>query len=269
MVEEVASDPPDLLIVEGTRLGRKPGPVVTEACVAETAFDIVSASAGRLVVADFGARHIERLSSFLAIAESTGRLLVLTAKDVLLLEALWAAGEYMVDPKSTNLRVFDEPRAVMQGWETGIRERHGTRMVSARSISLQPEAYILAFSFFDLAELTDIKVPDGVYIYSSSEDYSEDQRLDLFRLSNWLDEFGFDLHGFHWEGDSRGRAVFDEPLNASGHLSEADLQWLLEEIRPRAISPVHTQHHSWFYDVGAKIGARVVTPDVTGEVFFA
>jgi ribonuclease J len=266
MVEAVALNPPDILIVEGTRLGRKPGPVVTESCVAETAYDIVVASQGRLVIADFGARHVERLSAFLSIAKSCGRRLVLTTKDILLLEALWAAGEKLVDPNDNHLLVYDEPRAVNQGWEQAVCERHAKKLASAKVIRAHPESCIVAFSFFDLGELIDIGVSDGVYIYSSSEAYTEDQRLDLHRLSNWIREFRFDLHGFRWEGGPTGRAVFDAPLNASGHLSEADLTWLLETIRAKAILPVHTEHPKWFEEVGARIGSRVLTPAAGGEV---
>jgi ribonuclease J len=269
MVEAAAASPPDILIVEGTRLGRQPGPVVTENCVAETAYEIVVASKGRLVVADFGARHVERLSAFLSIAKSCGRRLVLTAKDMLLLEALWAAGEKLVDPDDKHLLIYDEPRAVSQGWGQGVCERHVKKLASAKVIRSHPESCIIAFSFFDLGELVDIGLSDGVYIYSSSEAYTEDQRLDLYRLSNWIQEFGFELHGFHWEGGSTGRAAFGAALNASGHLSEIDLIWLLETIRPKAILPVHTEHPQWFEEVGFRIGSRVLRPEPGGEVYLA
>jgi ribonuclease J len=212
---------------------------------------------------------VERLSTFLSIAKSFSRKLVITAKDVLLLEALWWAGETLVNPNDADILIYDEPRAVVQGWEQAVCERHSKKLASARVVQMHPEACILAFSFFDLAELTDIGVSDGVYIYSSSEAYTEDGRLDLYRLSNWIHEFGLELHGFHWEGGPAGRAVFDAPLNASGHLSEDDLRWLLEMIRPKMILPVHTEHPEWFGDVGTRIGSRVLRPEAGGEVLTA
>jgi ribonuclease J len=266
MIERAALNPPDLLVVEGTRLGRRPGPQVTENDVATSVFDIVSANPGRLVIADFGARHVERLATFLSVAKACSRRLVVTAKDMLLLEGLWAAGEFLVNPADKDILVFDEPRAVAQGWEQSVLSRHVKKLASAKAIRAHPESTILAFGFFDLVELVDIALSDGVYIYSSSECYSEDQRLDLHRLSNWTHEFGLHLRGFRWEGGQNGRAIFDEPLNSSGHLSERDLVMLLETIRPRAVLPVHTERAGWFLEIGQLIGSDVVLPEADGEV---
>jgi len=49
--------------------------------------EVVAKTEG-LVIADFGARNVERLLSFLQVASETQRYLVLTPKDFLMLEYL-------------------------------------------------------------------------------------------------------------------------------------------------------------------------------------
>lgn len=102
-----------VLICEGTHPEvQRP---VTEEEVAANCFDVVKKADG-LVVADFGPRNVERLLSFLEIAREAGRCLVLTTKDVYLLQALRAAGEPGVPDPFTDERVmlYVRPKAVRQ-----------------------------------------------------------------------------------------------------------------------------------------------------------
>jgi ribonuclease J len=89
----------------------------------------------------------------------------------------------------------------------------------------------------------------ATYIYSSTEAYGEDQRMDMCRLWNWTQHCVMAVHGFRWVGDDeRGNVEFPGTLHASGHISVEDLLWLLKEIKPRYILPIHTQHREWFVE---------------------
>ncbi|WP_201786542.1 hypothetical protein [Neomoorella mulderi] len=72
---------------------------------------------------------MERLLSFLEIAEETDRQLVLTPKDIYLLEALRAAGEPGVpDPYADErIMLYVRPKAVRQKWEEALLERFKAR----------------------------------------------------------------------------------------------------------------------------------------------
>ena len=114
-----------ILICEGTHPGvERP---VTEEEVGANCFDVVKRGSG-LVVADFGPRNVERLLSFLEIAGETDRLLVLTPKDVYLLEALRAAGEPGVpDPYADGrITLYVRPKAVRQKWEDALLAGSGS-----------------------------------------------------------------------------------------------------------------------------------------------
>ncbi|MCS6936026.1 MAG: MBL fold metallo-hydrolase RNA specificity domain-containing protein [Candidatus Bipolaricaulota bacterium] len=267
-VEAVARERPYLLIVEGTRLGREPGEPITEEQVYENALQIVQRSRGKLVIADFGPRHIERLETFLNIAQETQRRLLVFTKDAYLLEALaYADSAFEKVLRHPALGIFDELRLDPRGWEEGLRGRYNNLLVTAEEVRADPASYVLAFSFYDMNDLLDIHPQEGVYIYSSSEAYGEDARVDLWRLWNWLKFYQMAVHGFCWVGsDERGGPEFSGGLHASGHISAEDLLWLIKEIKPRYLLPVHTEHREWFVQALAGEPIRVVlTPE--GEWF--
>jgi len=245
-VEEIAQQKPYLLIIEGTRLGRKKEQDLSEEEVYERCHEIVEKSKGRLVIADFAGRHFERLDSFLRIAEETRRKLVVPIKDGFMLQVLHAANPRYDAICKSNLVFYDKVRAKTDGWETHFREKQQAHLVESGEIQRNPEDYILAFSFWDMNEMSDIKPYGGVYIYSSSEAFSEDQKIDFWRLHNWIEFFGMELRGFRWDPEKREPSFSDDPLSASGHIKEEDLLWMIKEIQPRNLLPVHTEKPEWF-----------------------
>lgn len=234
---------PALLICEGTRVDEAPG--ANEQAVFEHALQHVSHAAGRLVIADFGARNIERLLTFLDIARESGRLLVLSAADAFLLRQLHAAGAAVPEPTADpHLMVLSEPKASLERWEKeyvrpwceGARKLYGAEQLR----QFQGDC-ILCWSFFDLNDLVDFApCQGGAYIYSNTQAYTEQMQLDLGRLRNWLRHFGLALHG-----DPEAAAPA-EPLHASGHISGPELLALIRQIAPRAVMPIHTERPEFF-----------------------
>lgn len=251
-----------VLIVEGTRIAGDEGcaPMTTEADVLENCRRAVGGAKG-LVVADFSARNFERLDVFREVAGRSDRELVITAKDAYQLLAM-----QLVDGRDRmkGLRVYDEivdHRA--RKWEVeAVMAQAAPQYIGREEISRHPEQYILAFSFFDMNHLLDIKPKGGLYIYSSCEPFNEEMEIDLKRLSEWLEFFGIRRCGFSIgrgrNGDLELRA--DGGYHASGHASPEDLERLIDRIDPDLIVPVHTEHAEWFSERFKK----VLVP-VTGE----
>lgn len=263
-IRAIADQKPYLLIVEGTRLGREGDKNVTEDQVRDQALQLAQRGTGRLLIADFGTHHIERLQTFLEIARATSRQLLLFTKDGYLLESVAKAepdfGKLLED---SSLAFFDELRLTPKGWEKDFRQRYQRRLVSAEEVQKKPEGYLLAFSFYDMTDLLDIRPQDGVYLYSSSEAYTEDQRVDLWRLWNWLRFYRMKVHGFRWEGeDERGQVVLSENLHASGHVSPAELRRFICEVQPRYLLPVHTHCREWFVE---KLKGEPIQVVLTGD----
>jgi ribonuclease J len=234
-----------VLITEGTRVGREADEEVTEDNVLRNCLAAAEEEKG-LVVADFSARNFDRLDTFSEIARRTGRNLVVTAKDAYMLHALGCVdGRCLMDTALINVYGELKNRKRIK-WETEVVEtRWGDRYVNPLSIRKAPEKYLLCFSFFDLKHLLDIMPQGGSYIYSSSEAHSEEQEYDFVRLDQWLRFFSLTPSGFKMEGDPP-KPQFVKGFHASGHLSQADLVKVIEEIDPDKIVPIHTQHPEWF-----------------------
>lgn len=251
---------PDTLMIEGTNVGGSKGNDTienrraSEEDVYQNCLKAMQEAEGRLVVADFGPRNIERLQIFLGIAHETQRRLVVTAKDAFLLQAMRLADpnvpDILADP---SILIFDEVKASMGLWEKDfIRESYASHYIGSPAIRKDQSAYILAFSFFDIKHLLDVMPEGGVYIYSTCEAFSEEMELDVWRLGNWLEYLGIEPVGFKIEskGGEPGEAEinFIPGYHASGHVSENELFELIREVKPKTVIPVHTEHPEVFAD---------------------
>ncbi len=228
-----------VLIIEGTRVGREE-PNVSERDVYENAKAIVEEAKG-LVVANFSPKNFERLEIFKKIANETGRELVITLKTAYFLHAL-----KLVDgvDRLKDLRIYENFKATTQKWEQVIVSKHyDDRYVSPFEIRKNQENHVLCFTFYDLPHLLDIMPNGGTYIYSSSEAFGEEQVFSFFRLWNWLQHFGFEVHGFKVVD---GELVFERGLHASGHLSKEEIVEVVEKVDPDVVIPVHTENPQWF-----------------------
>ena len=233
---ELGALKPVLLIVEGTSLSDREA--TQEPQVHEAAEEAVRRESG-LVVADFSPRNIERLRTFRDIALATGRRLVVTAKDAYLLEQMHEIDPHIPRPDGSPLGILRTPRASHQSWEDRVLDAFAEDMVDSATIRGAPGGHILCLSYWDITNLIDIEPGAGTYIYSASEAYNEEQRVDQERLTNWLDHFGLRAVG-GLPGAEKG------PFHASGHIDGRGMEWVIETIDPERILPVHSQKLEWF-----------------------
>lgn len=239
-IEEMNKLQPQILLCEGTRATAqdKTQAKITEEEVYENALKAVKNAEG-LVIADFGPRNVERLLIFLRIAQETQRMLVILAKDAYLLKAMHLASKEVPNiEESSNILIYKELKSRLNLCEEAIHEQHQSNLVNASQIHKKPEDYILCFSFWDMNKLIDIAPNGGIYIYSSSEAYNEEQRVDLWRLRNWIEHFGMELVGDPEKGG--------ENLHASGHASGPELLEIVRRIKPKIVIPIHTENPNYF-----------------------
>ncbi len=263
-VEGLAKLKPRALIVEGTNIKEKKG--AGEDAVSSNCLREVKDASGELVIADFSPRNIDRLLTFLAIARETDRKLIITAKDAFLLHAMRLVDkgipDVLADP---HLYIFEEIKASRNLWERDfIGVLYGDKYVKASEIKKNQESFILAFSFWDLKHLLDIMPRGGIYIYSTSEAFTEEQEIDIQRLKNWLDFFGIRPVGFEV---SSGEIKFLPGYHASGHISGEELIQVLREIRPECVIPVHTEHPELFAEYLGK-EMKVILPKESTPIRF-
>ncbi|MFX1519815.1 MAG: MBL fold metallo-hydrolase [Promethearchaeota archaeon] len=234
-----------VLITEGTRsIAKGDYANVSEPVVSQTCLETVEFAKG-LVISDFSAKNFERLETFAEIAKETSRELIVTPKDAYMLHALECAdGECRLK----DLKIYKELKRGCQKWEElVISEIWGENYIDPAEISKNPENYILSFSFYDLKHLLDMNIEDGCYIYSSSEAISEEHSFDFVRLYRWLEVLGLRVYGLKIDEEGGEKVPhFVKGFHASGHASIEHLRWMIEQIDPEIIIPVHTLSKAWF-----------------------
>lgn len=250
-LDAARSPRPYVMIVEGTRVcrasddasGEKPP---TEEGVLENARQLVSGMGGKLVIADFGPRNIERLETFLTVAKENHRKMVITTKDAYLLHAMHSA-DHKVPVPGKDMLIYDCPKGGGSKFEGYVLDKvYPGDEVKGKDIGGSPGDYLLSFSFFDLKHLVDIKPKEGYYLYSSCEAFSEEQEIDFIRMGAWLSKYHLDPRGLSFGKDERGRPKPEFPkgpdsIHASGHASKEDLVKIVETIDPEVVIPVHTE----------------------------
>ncbi len=248
-VEALAELKPAALLCEGTRLPG--GGHSTEDEVEGRCLQAVRQAAGALVVADFSPRNAERLMAFARIAGSTGRQLLLQPKDAYLLRAI-----HLADPRAPDalglphVGVYDDPKATEQKWEHMVRDRYRESIAGPREVTAHPGDFLLAFSLTDVADMLDLQLllgsrPGGIYLFSNSQAYDEEQMVDLVRLWNWTQHLGLKLIGLEPAAKgARGEVTQVTPVSgfhASGHAGQGELVQLVRDVRPKVLIPIHTE----------------------------
>ncbi|WP_347240207.1 MBL fold metallo-hydrolase [Thermus sp.] len=238
-----------LLVVEGTRLGEV-RPARTEEEVREALHAEVARWEGSPVAVDFAPRNLERLLSCLEVARDVGRALVVTAKDAYLLFGL---AEAEPDPWEGVLRevlVLKEEKNRTEAWENALWEEAPVREVSLKEVAQDPGAYLLAFGFYEVNRLLDLRLLEaalgrkarrGAYIFSNSYWADQEQILDLEVLLAWLRRLDFHLLPEGLACLPQDPAGVKNPFHTSGHAPEPDLLEVVRRLRPRYLLPVHTE----------------------------
>ena len=259
---EAAKLKPIVLLCEGTNIDEE-GDAITEEEVFQNAFQKVKEAAGKLVIADFGPRNLERLLTFREIAANQGRRLAILPKDAYLLQSLHLVMPEIPDPITDNtLVVYEEVKKTLN-WESDLLARYGkqNRTVSPEDIRRDGGGYILCLSFWGINELIDIQPSgSGMYIYSSSEAFNEEQRIDIERLGRWIKHFGLLPVGIPNAKTGKVTEV-ERGLHSSGHATAPELLEIITTIDPRIVIPIHTEHPELFID---KVGhqRQVIIPEL-------
>lgn len=257
-IDELKEIPIKVLLCEGTHPSvEKPH---TEEDVKENVLKIVRKSKN-YIFADFGPRNIDRLLTFLEVGKETGRKLVLTMKDIYLLENLSYLG--FPDPKKDDFITFyAKPKGSYDSWEENLLSRYENisgKAISSQDIKRHPEDYILCISYYDFHILLDILPEGGTYIFSSSEAFNEEMKIDQQKIENWLKYFHIEIRGNLVEKRE------ESPFHASGHIHKDGLYELITKSHPEILIPIHTEKREFFREFNNF--CKVIYPE-KGETIF-
>ena len=235
-VEAAAKAEPDIMLCEGTRIDETEND--SEESIREKAVSTIQEAKG-LVIADFAFRDLTRLTTFYGIAKETNRKLVISKRDAYLIEALSKAPDipfHLPSPQDPNVLIYIDRKSTgtysdrdYDKWERPYL--NASNAIRAEQVHEEQEHLLIHLTFFDINELVDIDpAPNTAYIHSASEPHNEEQVIDQQRLDNWLDYFRVKKYHYH----------------ASGHASGTDIRRLVEQVKPKTLIPIHTEHADLF-----------------------
>ncbi|MEM2082295.1 MAG: MBL fold metallo-hydrolase [Candidatus Bathyarchaeia archaeon] len=223
-MERASALDPEAMITEGTNA--LDGEVMGELDVREKLNRIVLGSKG-LVLADFSMADLDRLNTFLEVAEGSGRRMAIPMRQAHLLRALRSdRGLRPPDPEADDrILVYKRSKRSYYEWEEALLDR--CRTIGAEDVKRSQDKLILACPFQDLREIIRIGPgPGSCYILSTSEPFNEEMELEREKLVNWLDHFGVPMYRVH----------------CSGHAMPNEIRRSVEEVGPRRVYPIHTEH---------------------------
>jgi len=263
-MDEAAALKPRALILEGTNVRRVSN--VAEHEVHENALRAIADSHG-LVIADFPARDVDRLLTFLQIARDTGRKLAILPKDAYLLKTMRLLEQTVPDiAHNGNIVIYQDTIASKSPnlWMRNLFQEYNNKIVLASDVRTSQDQFILCFSFFDLNELPSIRPnPGSLYLFSSSEPHDEEQEIDFRRLHNWLKVFELTPFGLPVERDGEWQIPDEERgLHASGHACGTDLINVARAVKPEILIPVHSEYPNFYIENFLASGTTVFLPNV-------
>jgi ribonuclease J len=248
-VQKAAEESPEAVICEGTNIMQ--ARVSSERDV-EVELDSVVASTPKIVLASFGHNDIDRLRSFYNVAQKNDRYLVISLKQAYLLRELQKDQRLEVpDVTGDRFIILDEEKRKNR-WEREEIQKYSNTKTIAEIGKIQ-DKIIYIMSQFDLNDLVEIRPEAGsVYIYSSSEPFTEEGEIDFERLKNWLACYGLPLYQIH----------------ASGHVMPHQLAEVIRRVKPKKLVPVHTEYPETFKKYfGKNVNVELPTKNQTMKLF--
>ncbi len=239
-IEAARDAEPVALVTEGTRVAAvDPRKNFSEAQVKEKSIETAKKAKGKIVIATFYPRDVDRMRTFMEVAKATERRIVLQPKAAHLLLALAADKRIKVPDvaRDPDILVYDRQMVRWSVWERELIERMGSRAVTSDYVNKHQGDLLVQLDFEGLPELIDIKPePGSPFIHSKSEPIEEDDEVEA-TLENWVEFFKLHRYQYH----------------ASGHMAEAEIAEMVRTINPKVVIPVHTEHPERFADFGPKV----------------
>jgi ribonuclease J len=226
-VDRVREAKPDVLIVDGTRVHEEE--TFTEFEVKAKIKKVLSEAKG-LVAIMFSYRDLYRFISIKTAAEEMGRTFVTSPKIALyyvhenMRKILKNNFEYDTSPEN-KLFVYEKESKFTTRSGRSVLKYKSIEEIDDEEIKRHQEKYVVHLSYYDFPKLVDFSPKDGSkLVLSVSEPFDEESELEESKIINWCKSLGMPY----------------EYIHSSGHMSGSDLKWMVKEINPKIILPIHS-----------------------------
>jgi ribonuclease J len=233
----------DVLITEATNLV---GARVSSEQEIRQKLDLLAKSCQKLLIANFAYGDVDRFRTFYEVARANDRMLAISTRQAYLFSRLLGFKELELPDlaKDPSILIYVKEKKRYLRWEREIIDKFPNVRPSSGLRELQARL-ILTMTFWDLAELVDVRPEAGsCYVFSMSEPMNEEQELEYVKLVNWLEHYGLPQYHVH----------------TSGHVMPHELRWIVEELKPKTVIPVHTEHPLLFKKYAKGMRTEVNVP---------
>lgn len=216
----------DVLILEGTMMGRESGRLLTEDDITDRTIEI-SKNGNGLIFLYFSSQNIDRLVSFYKAALSMKKLFVIDVYTAYILLKLKKFGKLPYPSKSyRNIRIFFGGRyldKLPDNEKEQFMHDMGPFKISRDEIMDNPHNVMMTIRGSLLNSLKKLNCPIGsIFIYSMWEGYLKDKSME--KMMEFL----------------KDNQIQQYILHTSGHASIDTLKHVVEAIKPKALIPIHT-----------------------------
>jgi len=214
----------DVLLMEGTTLGRADEAPVSERDVEDRACALMREQPG-VVLACLSGQNIDRFVTFLRASMRAGRTFVIDAYMANLIGALNLKGLPNV-LSHPGVRIYlpkGQKRMIINSQRFDLIEPFAERRVYMTELMARPQSFTLMFRASMLPDLAGQNLHGGACIYSLWPGYLERDRTDL---RQWSKDNGVDFQIIH----------------SSGHAHRQDLMRMAKAVNPKRLIPIHTAH---------------------------
>lgn len=243
---------PLAMVSEGTRVCPKESHVVHSEANVKAESNQIVANTSKLVIAAFYSRDIDRFRTFYEIAKNNGRKFVISIKLAHLLRKLKDDPVLNIPDimKDEDILFYKKRKKTGEfaetdyyGWERPFLEK----AVNFDYVHRNQQKVLYNLDLVGFTELIDVRpLSGGHFIHSMSEPFSEED-INGEVMHMWLNHFGLKFHQIH----------------ASGHCPSNDLKDIINQIQPRRVIPIHTEHPELFRKLLSKSDVMIVDKGTT------
>jgi len=235
---ETTTKRPNILLVEGSVLGRLDEQMMTEQELEDEVVERVNGLNSPLLF-QCSSQNIDRLVSFYRAALRLKRLFIVDIYTANVLYELRQLGNNLPypSPEYPGIKVFF-PHRLTQKIFNEIGEEYARRFsafyISREQLKNEQDNIIMACRPSMRTDIVKCGLHDGVFLYSLWSGYRDSPYQQRFEKS--LEDASFSL----------------ETLHTSGHASVVDIRRVIEGIDPQKLIPIHTMHPDAFHDFSDK-----------------